>query len=34
MRRLSTISEIIKTITEGIWEALQPQFLPMPTKEK
>lgn len=34
MRGLSTISEIIKTTTEGIWEALQPQFLPVPSKEK
>lgn len=34
MRGLSTISEIMKTTTEGIWEALQPQFLPMPSKEK
>ncbi|KAL4089001.1 hypothetical protein QTP88_024079 [Uroleucon formosanum] len=34
MRGLSTISEIIKTTTEGIWEALQPKFLPTPSEEK
>lgn len=34
MRGLSTISKIIKTTTEGIWEVLQPKFLPTSSEEK